>query len=54
MGYLAIRYVRSPEAFFDDSSLATLAAQDADETPDRVLLPSGGFHDLGERRALGV
>jgi hypothetical protein len=32
--------------------LAALAAEDAHETPDRVLLPSGGFHDLVQRRTL--
>jgi len=29
------------------------AAQDAHEAPDRVLLPARGFHDFGERGALG-
>src|SRR5438552_16749693 len=30
-----------------------LAAEDADEAPDRVLLPTGEFLNLGQARALG-
>src|ERR1700730_17323841 len=34
--------------------VSTLAAQDAHEASDRVLLPAGRFHNLGQRHALGA
>jgi hypothetical protein len=34
--------------------LPALAAQDADETAHRVLLPARDFHDLGQSRAFGA
>src|ERR1700674_5978329 len=36
------------------NSVSTLAAQDAHEASDRVLLPAGRFQNLGQRRALGA
>src|ERR1700730_12933756 len=34
--------------------VSSLAAQDAHEASDRVLLPAGRFQNLGQRRALGA
>jgi hypothetical protein len=34
--------------------LASLAAEDTDKSTDRMGLPRGRFHDLGQRRAPGA
>jgi hypothetical protein len=54
-GEPCVASVRLAFACFDDSIFSpTLAAGDADEPADRVLLPNGRLNDIAERRALGA